>query len=110
MDDHRFVPAEIEGALSCASDVFSLGIAMLPALSGRHSTDYHQSALAEGIRASGGKLAVSYSLLCALDQMLSARPSFRPEPAELGSRFQRLQEMMEEEYARNSRPSQKERP
>ena len=96
-----------ESALSCASDVFSLGIVMLQALLGRHPTDYHQSALSEGIRASGGNLAVSYGLLCALDQMLSARPSFRPTPAELGSRFQRLQEMMDEEYAKNSRPPQK---
>jgi serine/threonine protein kinase len=95
-----------ESGLTCASDIFSLGIVMLQALLGRHPTDYHQSALAEGIRASGGKLAVSYGLLCALDQMLSARPSFRPDPVELGGRFQRLQEIMEEEYARNTRTPQ----
>jgi hypothetical protein len=59
--------------------------------------------LAEGIRASGGRLAVSYGLLCTLDEMLSVRPSFRPTPEELGNRFQRLQQMMEEEYARNTR-------
>jgi hypothetical protein len=42
-----------------------------------------------------------------LDQMLSVRPSFRPTPAEIGSRFQRLQEMLEEEYARGARAPQK---
>lgn len=92
-----------ESGLTCASDTFSLGIVMLQSLLGRHPTDYHQHPLAEGIRASGGRLAVSYGLLCTLDEMLSVRPSFRPTPEELGNRFQRLQQMMEEEYAKNTR-------
>jgi serine/threonine protein kinase len=99
--------ARAESGLTCASDIFSLGIVMLQSLIGRHPTDYDQAPLADGIRASGSKLAVSYSLLCALDQMLSVRPSFRPTPAEIGSRFQRLQEMLEEEYARGARAPQK---
>lgn len=96
-----------ESGLTCASDIFSLGIVMLQSLLGRHPTDHHQSPLAEGIRASRDRLAVSYGLLCTLDEMLSVRPSFRPTPAGLGSRFQRLQEMMEEEYARNTRGPQR---
>jgi serine/threonine protein kinase len=99
--------ARAESGLTCASDIFSLGIVMLQSLVGRHPTDYHQGPLADGIRASGSKLAVSYGLLCALDQMLSVRVSFRPTPAELSSRFQRLLEILEEEYARNARTPHK---
>jgi serine/threonine protein kinase len=87
-----FSPEQIRGirALSYASDVFSLGIVMLQCLLGRHPTGYDQSALADGIQASGGRLGVSIGLLCALDKMLSARPTLRPNPAELSRRFQSL--------------------
>jgi serine/threonine-protein kinase len=98
--------ARAESGLTCASDIFSLGIVMLQSLMGRHPSDYDQAPLAGGIRASGSKLAVSYGLLCALDQMLSVRPSFRPTPIEIGSRFQRLQEMLEEQYAKSGRAPQ----
>lgn len=95
-----------ESALSCASDIFSLGIVMLQCLLGRHPTDYHQTALAEGIRASDCKLTVSYGLVCLLDEMLTARPAFRPTPHELNSRLERLQEMLKEEYAKSARRPQ----
>src|SRR5208283_3791169 len=83
-----FSPEQIRGAkaLSCASDVFSLGVVMLECLLGRHPTDYDQSALADGIRASGGRLAASVSFLYVLDRMLSARPTLRPNPVELRNR------------------------
>jgi len=91
-----FSPEQIGGGqLSCASDVFSLGVVMLQCLLGRHPTDYDQSALAEGIRASGGKLAASAGLLSALDRMLSPRPTSRPNPTELSRHFQKLQQTME---------------
>ncbi len=99
--------ARAESGLTCASDIFSLGIVMLQSLMGRHPTDYHQGPLADGIRASGRTLTVSYGLLCALDQMLSVRVPFRPTPGELSSRFRRLLEILEEEYARNARSPQK---
>src|SRR5208283_2542209 len=56
-----FSPEQARGAraLTCASDVFSLGVVMMQSLMGRHPTEYHQSALADGFRASGGKLAAS---------------------------------------------------
>ena len=95
-----------EKGLSCASDIFSLGVVMLQSLLGRHPTDYDQSALADGIRASGGRLGVSTGLLCTLDKMLSVRPAFRPIPAGLSGRFQRLQQRMEEEFAMGSRAPQ----
>jgi serine/threonine protein kinase len=87
-----FSPEQTRGtrALSCASDIFSLGIVMLQCLLGWHPTSYDQSALADGIRASGSRLGVSVGLLCELDKMLSARPTFRPNPAELSRRFQSL--------------------
>jgi serine/threonine protein kinase len=87
-----FSPEQFGGieTLSCASDVFSLGVVMLQSLLGRHPTDYDQNALADGIRASGRGLAVSAGLLSMLDKMLSPRPSLRLNPAELSPRFQSL--------------------
>src|SRR6516164_5521347 len=89
-----FSPEQLAGLapLSCASDVFSLGVVMLQCLLGRHPTGYDQSALSEGIQASGGRLGVSAGLLCALDKMLSARPTFRPNPAELSRCFESLRQ------------------
>jgi serine/threonine protein kinase len=84
--------------LSCASDIFSLGVVMLQALLGRHPTDYSQGALADGIRASETKLAASAGLLGELDRMLSVRPTLRSQPAELSRRFQRMYQSMEEVY------------
>jgi serine/threonine protein kinase len=96
-----FSPEQIRGitGLSCASDIFSLGVVLLQCLLGRHPTAYDQSALADGIQASGGRLASSGGLLCALDKMLSARPTFRPTPAELGRRFQSLRETKQAVFA-----------
>jgi len=89
-------------ALTCASDVFSLGVVMLQCLMGRHPTDYHQSGLLEGLRASGGRLAVNVNLLGRLDKMLSGRPTFRPNPAELSRYFQTLLQKMEADFARGA--------
>jgi|SRR5579863_4982258 len=96
-----FSPEQARGekSLSCASDTFSLGVVMLEALMGRHPTNYDQAALAEGIRASGGKLAVSIPLLCTLDKMLSERPGFRPMPNELSGQLQRMLQKIQSEYA-----------
>ncbi|MFI5117361.1 MAG: serine/threonine-protein kinase [Terriglobales bacterium] len=104
-----FSPEQIRGtkALSCASDVFSLGVVMLQCLLGRHPTDSDQTALADGIRASGGRLAANVGLLCALDMMLSPLPTFRPNPAELSHRFQSLRQTMQAEFAEGARAPQK---
>jgi serine/threonine protein kinase len=96
--------AREEGGLTCASDIFSLGVVMLESLLGRHPTDYDQSALADGIRASGGKLPVRAGLLFVLDKMLSVRPAFRPTPEGLCGYFQSLQERMQAEFASGARP------
>jgi len=104
-----FSPEQARGEkrLSCASDVFSLGVVMLQSLLGRHPTNYHQSTLSEGIRASGGKLAASTGLLSALDKMLSPKPAFRPSPVGLSDYFHRLQETIQEEFATRARPGHK---
>jgi serine/threonine protein kinase len=88
--------------LSCASDIFSLGVVMLQALLGRHPTGYSQGALADGIRASDTKLAASANLLGELDRMLSVRPTVRPQPAQLSQRFQRMYQSMEVDYMMTS--------
>jgi serine/threonine-protein kinase len=104
-----FSPEQVRGekTLSCASDIFSLGVVMLQSLQGWHPTNYDQSDLADGILASGRGLAVSSGLLSTLDTMLSARPGLRPSPALLSRSFQVLERGMEEEYARSARARQK---
>ncbi len=104
-----FSPEQIRGtkALSCASDVFSLGVVMLQCLLGQHPTDDDQTAITEGIRASGGRVAASVGLLCALDMMLSQLPTFRPNPAELSRRFQSLRQAMQAEFAKGARAPEK---
>ena len=96
-----FSPEQARAAkgLSCASDIFSLGVVMLQALLGRHPTDFSQAALADGLRASDTKLAATSSLLSELDKMLSARPTARPQPADLSRRFQRLYQSIEAHFA-----------
>ena len=100
-----FSPEQIRGttALSCASDVFPLGAVMLQCLLGRHHTGYDQSALADGIQASGNRLGASAGLLSALDKMLSARTTFRPNPTELSHRFQSLLQTKQAAFAMGGR-------
>jgi serine/threonine protein kinase len=93
-------PEQFTGAtLSCASDIFSLGVVLLESLLGRHPTNYDQNALADGIRASGGRLVVSTGLLGTLDTMLSTRPTFRPSPAGLSSYFKTLPQRIKTDSA-----------
>lgn len=99
-----FSPEQLRGtkSLSCAADVFSLGVVMLQCLLGCHPTNYDQAVLAEGVRASGGRLAANVGLLYALDRMLSPNPAFRPNPAELSHRLESLRQTTEAELG-NSR-------
>ena len=96
-----FSPEQVraEKNLCYASDIFSLGLVLLESLLGRHPTDHQQQALAYGIRVSGGAVAASVGLVVLLDKMLSARPVFRPLPADLSRNFQRLLQRMEEDLA-----------
>jgi eukaryotic-like serine/threonine-protein kinase len=55
-----FSPEQARGEMvSCASDIFSLGVVMLECLLGRHPTAYNQSGLEEGFRATNFRLGVS---------------------------------------------------
>ncbi|MGA2902241.1 MAG: serine/threonine-protein kinase [Candidatus Korobacteraceae bacterium] len=100
-----FSPEQMRGTkVSCASDVFSLGVVMLQCLLGRHPTDCDQTALVDGLQASGSRLAANAGLLCALDRMLLALPAFRPNPADLSHRFQGLRQMLQAEFAKGGRP------
>ncbi len=103
-----FSPEQARGeAVSCASDIFSLGVVMLECLLGRHPTAHHQSDLEEGFRATSFKLGANPGLLSTLDKMLSDRPMFRPLPADLSRYFQQLQQRMNEESAMGARAPQK---
>lgn len=87
-----FSPEQILGVktLTCASDVFSLGVVLLQCLMGRHPTNCDQSALVDGFRVEESKAPASASLLDVLNKMLVAQPAARPNPAELSRQFQRL--------------------
>jgi serine/threonine protein kinase len=102
-----FSPEQARGeAVTCASDIFSLGVVMLECLLGRHPTAHHQSGLEEGFRATDCKLGTNPGLLSMLDRMMSERPGFRPIPEDLTRYFQKLQQRMESESATGARPSQ----
>ena len=89
--------------LSCASDIFSLGVVMVESLQGWHPTNYDQNALSDGIRASGRRLDASPALLSVLDKMLLATPRARGRITKLSGYFQELQQRMEVDFASGRR-------
>lgn len=98
-----FSPEQARGErLSCASDIFSLGVVILESLQGWHPTNYDQRALADGIRASGRRLDVSAGLLSVLDRMLLANPRSRGRLTKLSDYFQMLQQRLEGDLARDA--------
>jgi len=103
-----FSPEQARGEMvSCASDIFSLGVVMLECLLGRHPTSYQQTGLEGQFRATGFRLGASAALLSMLDRMLSQRPTFRPLPADLSPYFQKLQQRMEGESPTGARAPQR---
>lgn len=98
-----FSPEQARGeTLTCASDIFSLGVVIVESLQGWHPTNCDQRALADGIRASGRKLDVSAGLLNVLDKMLLPTPRSRGRLTKLSSYFQMLQQKLEEDLARGA--------
>jgi len=94
--------------LSCASDIFSLGVVMLESIQGWHPTNHDQRALVDGIRASERRLTVSPGLVSTLDMMLLAHPPrSRGKLEKLSSYFQMLEQKIEEEFARGARAPHK---
>lgn len=92
--------------LSCASDIFSLGIVILECIQGWHPTNGDQNALANGLRASGRRLDVSNALLGMLDRMLLLTPRARGKLSKLSGYFEMMQQSIEEQYARGAQSSQ----
>jgi serine/threonine-protein kinase len=103
-----FSPEQARGEMvSCASDIFSLGVVMLECLLGRHPTAYNQSGLEEGFRATNFRLGANPGLLGMLDRMLSVRQLFRPIPADLSRYFEKLEQRMEAESTAGARAPQR---
>ncbi len=99
--------AKGERRLSCASDIFSLGVVLLESIQGWHPTNFDQAALAKGLRTSGGKLTVSAGLLRTLDMMLiGSPPRARGKVGKLSGYFQLLEQMTEEKFANGAKASQ----
>jgi eukaryotic-like serine/threonine-protein kinase len=92
--------------LTCASDIFSLGVVMLESLQGWHPTNNDQNALADGIRASGRKLDVSSGLLSVLDHMLARVPRTRGRLTKLSGYFQVLHQRIGVEFAKSASAAQ----
>jgi len=98
-----FSPEQARGeTLTCASDIFSLGVVMLECLQGWHPTNFDQRALSDGIQASGRGLDVSAGLISVLDQMLLPTPRSRGKLAKLSSYFEMLRKRLDEEFARGT--------
>lgn len=80
-----------EQQLSCFSDVFSLGVVLQESLLGAHPTGCDQDALDTSPPKTAGLIADAPPAIAALiDQMLSPRPAFRPQPETLAESFAAL--------------------
>src|SRR5207249_479111 len=80
-----------EHALTCASDVFILGVVVLECLLGHHPTSFDQNRLAlSPPSANALVLSASKALREIIDEMLQLRASFRPSLSSLQEKFNRL--------------------
>jgi serine/threonine protein kinase len=80
--------AQAHRNLSCASDIFSLGISLQEALVGHHPTHRNQNNLLFGGPKTATVLATAPAALANLiDSMLVARASHRPRPRNLAGDF-----------------------
>lgn len=80
--------ARAEHALTCASDVFTLGVVMLECLGGQHPTNYNQQKLCT-VPPSTASIAphISAPTQQLIDRMLHMRAAFRPSLVELALRL-----------------------
>jgi eukaryotic-like serine/threonine-protein kinase len=80
-----------EHQLTCFSDMFSLGLTLTEALTGRHPTSHRQNIIHQ-VRITPSTLATTapVGLVQLLDRMLQPRPAFRPRPDELADALDRL--------------------
>lgn len=94
--------------LTCASDIFSLGIVLLECLQGWHPTNGSQSALEHGIQPGELRLDITPGLLNVLDKMVSGTPRSRGNVNKLSGYFQVLLERTAGEPA-SDKPARKSR-
>jgi serine/threonine protein kinase len=87
--------AQGEHQLTCFSDVFSLGLTLAEALTGRHPTNYRQDLIqTTHIKPSTFATTAPVGIVQLFDRMLSPRPAFRPRPDELADAFDRLAQLL----------------
>ncbi len=80
-----------EHALTCASDVFALGVVVLECMLARHPTNYDQHRLASGAPSAQSLVPGASKELCEIvDCMLQLRAPFRPSLSVLQAKFDRL--------------------
>jgi eukaryotic-like serine/threonine-protein kinase len=92
-------PEQVKGeTLTCASDIFSLGVVILECLHGWHPTKGDQAGLLNGMRATGRGLDVSPGLLSVLDKMLLVTPKSRGNVTKLASYFQVLLQRINDQF------------
>jgi serine/threonine-protein kinase len=88
-------PEQARGeALTCASDIFSLGIVMVESLQGWHPTNNEQLALANGLNPAELRLDISPGLLNVMEKMLLGTPRLRGNVSKLSGYFQVLYQRM----------------
>lgn len=80
-----------EHALTCASDVFALGVVLLECLLGHHPTSFDQHGLAVSPPSANALIPTAKKELREIiDEMLQLRASFRPSLARLQETFESL--------------------
>ena len=87
--------AEAQHQLTCFSDVFSLGLTLTEALTGRHPTSHRQE-LIQNTRITPSTFATTApaGIVQLLDRMLHPRAAFRPPPDRLAEEFDRLAQQL----------------
>ena len=93
--------------LSCASDIFSLGVVLVECLQGWHPTGHNQNELAMGLHASALRLDATLGLLSVLDKMLVEVPRSRGRLEKLSGYFQSLLDRTAEQFARGTQARDK---
>lgn len=84
-----------ERALTCKSDIFSLGVVLVESLLGRHPTGGRQDALlAPSFGAIGTLPTAPASIVLMIDEMISCRAAFRPLPEIVRDRFVEILEAL----------------
>lgn len=87
--------AQAEQQLTCFSDVFSLGLTLTEALTGRHPTSYRQELIQSTlIKPSMLATTAPAGIVQLLDRMLHPRAAFRPQPDQLADAFDRLAQQL----------------